>query len=246
MWQHPGTLTGQVVRLEPLAPDHLDGLWLASRDPRTWRWLSIVQPQTRAGLEEWLDAALAGPDHPSRRSRGERRGRRQHALPLDPRAPERRDRLDVAGADRVGHRRERRGEAADARARVRAVGCRRVELKTDALNDALARRDGGFRRRLRGRPPPAHARARRREPRLGLVQRARLEWPACGTVYAPARARGLNAAPGQSSRSPTKGGARRARRAARGRRDGGAGVAAEPDEPGGSASAYSRADAIGV
>ena len=44
------TLEGRIVRLEPLAQRHGDDLWEASRDPRVWRWLPIVQPQTR---DEW-------------------------------------------------------------------------------------------------------------------------------------------------------------------------------------------------
>ena len=36
---------------------HAEGLWEASRDPRTWTWLSIVQP-SRAELDEWVAAAL--------------------------------------------------------------------------------------------------------------------------------------------------------------------------------------------
>jgi RimJ/RimL family protein N-acetyltransferase len=62
------TLEGRIVRLEPLRPDHAEGLWLASRDPRTWRWLSIVQPQT---LREWtryfeqaIEASRAGTEIP--------------------------------------------------------------------------------------------------------------------------------------------------------------------------------------
>ena len=55
-------LEGELVRLEPLAPEHEDDLWEASRDPATWRWLSIVQPRTRKELRAWLDAALAGDD----------------------------------------------------------------------------------------------------------------------------------------------------------------------------------------
>ena len=43
-------LAGRDVRLEPLQPEHEEALWDASRDPRTWRWLSVVQPATRA---EW-------------------------------------------------------------------------------------------------------------------------------------------------------------------------------------------------
>ena len=56
------------MRLEPLRAEHDEGLWLASRDPRTWRWLSVVQPQTR---DEWaaftgqaLAAAEAGTEVP--------------------------------------------------------------------------------------------------------------------------------------------------------------------------------------
>jgi RimJ/RimL family protein N-acetyltransferase len=56
-WTTP-TLTGRVVRLEPLAPTHADDLWEASRDPRVWRWLPVVQPQTRAEWDGWMAAAL--------------------------------------------------------------------------------------------------------------------------------------------------------------------------------------------
>jgi RimJ/RimL family protein N-acetyltransferase len=66
-WTAP-TLEGRRVRLEPLRPEHEEGLWEASRDPRTWRWLSVVQPRTR---EEWHtfvalahEAASAGSEIP--------------------------------------------------------------------------------------------------------------------------------------------------------------------------------------
>jgi RimJ/RimL family protein N-acetyltransferase len=66
-WSVP-TLEGRIVRLEPLTREHEEGLWLASRDPRTWTWLNVLQPQTR---EEWhafvqaaLDAAAAGSELP--------------------------------------------------------------------------------------------------------------------------------------------------------------------------------------
>lgn len=51
-------LEGGIVRLEPLGPEHAEGLWDASRDPRTWRWLPIVQPQTRAEHDAWVAVAL--------------------------------------------------------------------------------------------------------------------------------------------------------------------------------------------
>jgi len=46
------------VRLEPLAPRHGDDLHEASRDPRIWCWLPIVQPRTREEWQAWLEAAL--------------------------------------------------------------------------------------------------------------------------------------------------------------------------------------------
>jgi RimJ/RimL family protein N-acetyltransferase len=61
-------LEGRIVRLEPLAAAHGDGLWTASRDPRTWRWLSVVQPGTREALDglvaDALAAAAAGTEIP--------------------------------------------------------------------------------------------------------------------------------------------------------------------------------------
>ena len=57
-WTSP-TLEGELVRLEPLTAAHEEGLWEASRDARTWEWLSIAQPQTREQLRAFLDTALA-------------------------------------------------------------------------------------------------------------------------------------------------------------------------------------------
>jgi RimJ/RimL family protein N-acetyltransferase len=52
------TLEGRIVRLEPLGPEHEERLWLASRDPRTWRWLNVVQPHAREEWTGWFDQAL--------------------------------------------------------------------------------------------------------------------------------------------------------------------------------------------
>jgi RimJ/RimL family protein N-acetyltransferase len=41
-----------------MSPRHADELWEASRDPRTWTWLSIVQPSTRPALDAWLAEAI--------------------------------------------------------------------------------------------------------------------------------------------------------------------------------------------
>jgi N-acetyltransferase len=60
-WETP-TLEGRIVRLEPLAQRHADDLWEASRDPLVWRWLPTLQPQSRSEWQAWLDDALARVD----------------------------------------------------------------------------------------------------------------------------------------------------------------------------------------
>jgi N-acetyltransferase len=137
-WEAP-TLEGRIVRLEPLGPEHRDGLWDASRDPKTWRWLSVVQPRTRDELDAWVDEALAGAAAGAE-------------LPL----------VTFFGHEVVGSTRflalrpEHRsveigwtwlhpsawGTGANVEAKLLMLGhafeewgCRRVELKTDARND---------------------------------------------------------------------------------------------------------------
>ena len=47
------------MRLEPMTAAHADGLWAASRDERTWTWLSVLQPTTREELDAYVGDALA-------------------------------------------------------------------------------------------------------------------------------------------------------------------------------------------
>ena len=110
-------------------------------------------------------------------------------LALRPERPQPRDRLDVAHPGGLGHGRERRGEAADARARLRAARLPAGRAEDRRPQRALARRHGGAAGPVRGRPPQAHARPRRRAPRLGLVQRARRRMAGgAGESASPARA----------------------------------------------------------
>jgi RimJ/RimL family protein N-acetyltransferase len=133
------TLEGRLVRLEPLRAEHLDGLWAASRDPRTWQWLSISRPATRAGLAAWADAALEAAEAGAE-------------LPFATVADGR-----VVGSTRfLALRPEHRsveigwtwlhpdvwGTGVNVEAKLLMLthafetwGCRRVELKTDALNE---------------------------------------------------------------------------------------------------------------
>jgi len=129
------------VRLEPLRPEHADELWEASRDPRVWRWLSIVQPRDRAGWDAWMDDALgrsaagaelafATIDAATGRAVGSTR-----FLAL---RPEHRS-LEVGWTWLAP---SAWGTGANTEAKLlqlehafRTLGCRRVEFKTDALNE---------------------------------------------------------------------------------------------------------------
>jgi RimJ/RimL family protein N-acetyltransferase len=52
------TLTGSIVRLEPLGRRHADDLWKAAQAPEIWHWLFHVG-ESREKFERWLDATLA-------------------------------------------------------------------------------------------------------------------------------------------------------------------------------------------
>ena len=132
-------LEGRIVRLEPLSREHEEGLWLASRDARTWRWLSGVQPQTRDEWSEWMQQALAA-------------AREGTEIPLVTTSHE-----EVVGSTRfLALKPEHRsieigwtwlhptawGTGANTEAKLlqleyafETLGCRRVEFKTDALNE---------------------------------------------------------------------------------------------------------------
>ncbi len=134
-------LEGRIVVLEPLSAAHEDGLWDASRDPALWRWLSIVQPATRAELRTWLDDALARVDAgldiafaTVLRSTGAVVGSTRF-LAL---RPEHRS-LEIGWTWLAP---TAWGTGANAEAKLlqledafERLGCRRVELKTDALNE---------------------------------------------------------------------------------------------------------------
>lgn len=57
-WVTPVTLEGSKVRLEPLEARHLADLARVAFDAPLWQW-TIMGPQDEAGLQRWLDTALA-------------------------------------------------------------------------------------------------------------------------------------------------------------------------------------------
>jgi RimJ/RimL family protein N-acetyltransferase len=51
-------LEGRRVVLEPLEPDHEEGLWVAAQDPRIWRWMSVLAAESREAFHDWFEEAL--------------------------------------------------------------------------------------------------------------------------------------------------------------------------------------------
>lgn len=137
-WTVP-ILEGRVVRLEPLATEHEEALWLASRDPRTWRWLTIVQPQEREDWSAWMEQALraaeAGTEIPLVTTRdGEVVGSTRFlALRPEHRSVEIGWTWLHPSAWGTGANVE--AKLLQMRHAFETWGCRRVELKTDALNE---------------------------------------------------------------------------------------------------------------
>ncbi|MGW6935796.1 GNAT family N-acetyltransferase [Lentzea sp. NPDC054927] len=50
-------MEGKHVRLEPLSPDHAEGLFEATQDPEIWTWLLSSQPRNVAEMRGWILAA---------------------------------------------------------------------------------------------------------------------------------------------------------------------------------------------
>jgi RimJ/RimL family protein N-acetyltransferase len=51
-------LEGSLVRLEPLAPEHAPMLWEAAQDRRIWEWTTHIADR-REDFDAWLDSSLA-------------------------------------------------------------------------------------------------------------------------------------------------------------------------------------------
>jgi len=53
------TLVGNVVRLEPLAPHHIEGLFaLLGNDDEAWRWMIVPTPRSAADMSAIVDRYL--------------------------------------------------------------------------------------------------------------------------------------------------------------------------------------------
>ena len=61
MWNLQTTLEGQIVRLEPLAAEHHDGLRVAAAPPEIWDYWSFNPGASDAAFDEWFNGAVAAP-----------------------------------------------------------------------------------------------------------------------------------------------------------------------------------------
>ncbi|HEX6290268.1 MAG TPA: GNAT family protein [Herpetosiphonaceae bacterium] len=140
----PVTLEGQYVRLEPLVLAHLDQLCEVALDEDLWRWTTSVV-QTRDDLRAYIEAALHGQDQSTmlpfatvEKASGRAIGSTRYGN------IELRDRRVEIGWTWVGRPWQRTPINTEAkylmlRYAFETLGCMRVELKTDALNERSRR-----------------------------------------------------------------------------------------------------------
>jgi RimJ/RimL family protein N-acetyltransferase len=138
-WVQPVTLEGELVRLEPLSLDHLEGLAAVGLDPATWRFMPI-HPASIDDLRRWLEAAVrnqaAGLELPFA-TVDRRTGRPIGSTRFMAIGPEHR-RLEI-GWTWLTPRYQGSGANKDAKRVMlqhafETLGANRVELKTDADN----------------------------------------------------------------------------------------------------------------
>jgi RimJ/RimL family protein N-acetyltransferase len=141
----PVTLDGNHVRLEPLSLGHAEGLLEAGAEPLTWKYLTVPQPRTLDEMQSWICAALemqAGgsqlPFAVIRKSDGKVMGTTRY--------------LDIRSNDlglEIGwtwYAPEAQRTAVNTECKYlllahafETLGCIRVQLKTDALNERSRR-----------------------------------------------------------------------------------------------------------
>ena len=136
----PVALEGRLIRLEPLSLDHVAGLAEVGLDPAIWRW-TIARPTTVDELRAWAEAAIAGRDAGTElpfatidRATGRPIGSSRYLnIVLEHR------RVEI-GWTWVAPAWQRTGVNHEAKLLMLAhafdtLGCRRVEFKTDSLNE---------------------------------------------------------------------------------------------------------------
>lgn len=138
--EQQGSIEGGVVVLEPLSPAHVDPLCAVGLDDELWRW-TVSSVRSRADMEAYVRSALAD------RAAGTafpyaivaREGRSVAGCTRYGNMDEASRRLEI-GWTWLGRAHQRTSVNTEAkflllRVAFEALGCIRVELKTDALNE---------------------------------------------------------------------------------------------------------------
>jgi RimJ/RimL family protein N-acetyltransferase len=142
---HPVTLTGRVVRLEPIGLQHVPDLAVAGRADDTWRYMPYPNMLTEADMQAWvqdmLDRQAAGNDLPFavyHLAAGRAIGATRF---MDIQRPHRA--LEIGG---TWYAREFQRTAANTESKYllltyafETLGCIRVQLKTDLRNERSQR-----------------------------------------------------------------------------------------------------------
>jgi RimJ/RimL family protein N-acetyltransferase len=142
---HPITLTGQVIRLEPLSLQHVPELTVAGQDEGIWRFMLYGNIQTEAQMRGWVEMLL------ERQQRGTdlpftvihlQTGRAIGATRFMDYHPKDRG-IEIGGTwYAAGHRRTAANTECKyllLRHAFESLGCIRVQLKTDLRNERSQR-----------------------------------------------------------------------------------------------------------
>lgn len=139
-WVEPVTLEGSVTRLEPLTLEHLPGLTAVGLDAEVWRWM-LAPIQTPGEMRSHVETALAGcesgtemPFATIERSSGKVIGSTRY-LNIEPHHR----RLEI-GYTWIAPAWQRTALNTEAKLLLlthafNVLGARRVEFKTDSLNE---------------------------------------------------------------------------------------------------------------
>lgn len=135
----PVTLEGKHVRLEPLTMDHLAALWEIAKDHELWRW-TAADIRSPEDLRGYMESALR--DHAEGRALPFATMARGTSSPVGSTRFGNIDRLNrrvEIGWTWVGRAFQRTAVNSEAKLLMlthafETLGCMRVELKTDALN----------------------------------------------------------------------------------------------------------------
>jgi len=140
----PVTLTGRFVRMEPVGPEHVKGLFEAARPPEIWRWfpMKLDSEEGVAGLVARAEAGLAAGLSLSFATRVLSEDLIVGSSSYLNVSPEN-DRLEI-GFTWITPPWQRTAVNTEAkllmlRHAFQALGCERVELKTDNLNEPSRR-----------------------------------------------------------------------------------------------------------